>query len=110
MEALPVGSKPFAEYTQGKALAILRGALLTIGTEDAKLYRTHDFRRGHAKDLQMNGASLYEILCAGEWRSPAFLEYLDLMELEKGVVVEAHLVESSSEGGDEDETFATPSG
>ena len=48
-------------------------------------------------------------MCWGVER-PSILEYLDLMELEKGAVVEAHLVESSSEGGDEDETFATPSG
>ena len=43
------------------------------------------------------GASLYEILKAGEWSSPAFLSYLDLHELEKEAVVEAHLDESDDE-------------
>ena len=67
------------------------------GVDCSASYRTHDLRRGHAKDLQVNGATLYEILAAGEWRSPAFLSYLDLAELERDVVVEAHLDESSSE-------------
>ena len=70
-----------------------------LDIEGAKSYRTHDLRRGHAEDLEMGGASLFEILSAGEWRSPAFLTYLDLHELEKGAVVEAHLEESSSEDG-----------
>ena len=34
---------------------------------------------------------------AGEWRSPAFLKYLDVMELESAAVVEAHLEEESDE-------------
>jgi hypothetical protein len=43
----------------------------------AASYGTHDIRRGHAKDLQMSGASLAETLAAGQWRSPAFMKYLD---------------------------------
>ena len=50
---------------------------------DAKLYGTHDFRRGHAEDLRQCGASLAEILLAGQWKSAAFLKYLDEAELEK---------------------------
>ena len=55
----------------------------------ATSYGTHDIRRGHAKDLQMSGASLAEILAAGQWRSPAFMKYLDQSELEQGVALEA---------------------
>ena len=57
-------------------------------------YRTHDMRRGHALDLQLAGKPLYEILQAGEWRSPAFLAYLDKYTLEAAAVVEAHVDES----------------
>ena len=64
---------------------------------EAKHYRTHDLRRGHAKDLVQKGANLCEILSAGEWRSPAFLSYIDYCELERGAVAEAHYNESSSE-------------
>ena len=43
------------------------------------------------------GAPLWKILEAGEWRSPAFLTYLDINRLEADVVVQAHLDESDSD-------------
>eukprot|EP00973_Karenia_brevis_P068051 9467458-Karenia_brevis.AAC.1 len=55
---------------------------------EAHLYATHDFRRGHAKDLQLSGAPLSEILEAGRWRSPAFLRYLDLNQLDCDLVIQ----------------------
>ena len=65
----------------------------------------------------MRGASLREILNAGhalhdfcymwlvvigpafrgEWRSPTFLDYLDIMQLERDAVIEAHMDESDEE-------------
>jgi hypothetical protein len=54
-------------------------------------------RRGHARDLQSAGACLKEILAAGEWRSPAFLRYLDIDALESDLVVDAHMCESSDD-------------
>ena len=43
------------------------------------------------------GASLYEILEAGEWSSPAFMKYLDYHRLEAEVVLQAHVDESDDE-------------
>ena len=40
-------------------------------------------------DLVESGAWLWEILQAGEWRSPAFLAYLDCDQLESGAAMEA---------------------
>ena len=97
---LPVGAKPFARFSPATALAVLRGFLAKDDVPEAKFYRTHDLRRGHARDLQKSGSSLVEILQAGEWRSPAFLTYLDKAQLETDAVIEAHLAESS---GGEDE-------
>ena len=70
-------------------------------------FRTQDLRRGHALDLQLSGAPLWAILSAGEWKSPAFLQYLDMHRLETELVVQAHLDESEGEGdvvvvGDQD--------
>ena len=45
----------------------------------------------------MTGAPLWQILAAGEWRSPAFLEYLDKHKLEVDAVVQAHVDESDGE-------------
>jgi len=96
-EDMQIGHKPFAKMTPASALARLRCFLRELDVADAHKYRTHDWRRGHAKDMQMNGSTLYQILMAGEWRSPSFMSYMDLMELEMGATMEAHMAESSSE-------------
>ena len=48
-------------------------------------------------DLQLSGAPLAEILAAGEWRSPAFMKYLNMHQLKEDLVVQAHLEESEPE-------------
>ena len=45
----------------------------------------------------MPGAPLWAILSAGDWSSPAFMDYLDKWRLEKDVVMQAHLDESDCE-------------
>ena len=82
--------------------------LRALGIQNATSQRTHDLRRGHAKDLQLSNAPLSVILRAGEWRctdptigcalrsarararlrSCAFLAYLDEHELERDATVE----------------------
>ena len=91
------GAMPFSQFDGASALAILRGWLGCLGIKQADQYRTHDIRRGHARDLQKRGATLCEILSAGEWRSAAFLSYLDRVELECGATMESHINESSDE-------------
>ena len=96
---LPVGHQPFANLSLNAVLVGLRNRLALLGVADAACYRSHDFRRGHARDLQARGASLFEILEAGEWRSPAFLKYLNVCELERDVALQAHLDDSSGDEG-----------
>ena len=86
-EKFPVGTKPFQDITPAKSLKTLRMLLGKLCVNDAFAYRCHDIRRGHANDMLQRGRSLYEILMAGEWRSPAFMTYIDMCELEKGAVV-----------------------
>ena len=64
---------------------------------NAAMYGTHDFRRGHAKDLQDSGAPLAVILAAGEWKGRAVVSYMDLSELERDVALEASML-SDGEG------------
>ena len=45
----------------------------------------------------VSGAPLWEILAAGEWRSPAFLTYLDMHQLETDLVIQAHVEDSDEE-------------
>ena len=91
------GAKPFADWSGEVALRTLRRRLQIVGVSDAPSYILHDMRRGHAQDLLDRGAHLREILMAGEWKSPAFLAYLDWSSLEAGAVMEAHLDESDEE-------------
>jgi len=91
------GVKLFDGITPAFALGALRDMLSLLQVPQADMYRTHDLRRGHALDLQLSGAPLWEILAAGEWRSPAFLKYLDQHRLEIDLVVQAHCDESDGD-------------
>lgn len=46
------------------------------------------------------GAPLWKILEAGQWRSPAFLKYLDMNSLDTELVAQAHCDESDSDDED----------
>ena len=78
-------------------LAKLKGRLQKLGVPEAWDYRAQNFRRGHADDLKRTGKSLKEILQAGECRSPAFPQYLDLADLEHDLVVSTRIDESSGD-------------
>lgn len=97
-QQLAAGSQPFAQWRPSRATEMLRRRLRDIGVESHESYTLHAFRRGHAQDLVASGSSAAEILRAGEWRSCAFLQYLDVDSLECQAVVEAHLAESSDSG------------
>ena len=71
-----------------------------LGVEEANIYATHAFRRGHARQLLLDGARLCEILAAGEWASSAFRKYIDEEKLEHDAVMEAHVYASESSGQD----------
>ena len=48
----------FGGFTAAGANSALKDMLGKIGIPKAKEYRTHDIRRGHARDLQLSGASV----------------------------------------------------
>lgn len=69
--ACPKGARLFEGITAAEALATLRHMLEQIGVKRPHLYRLHDIRRGHAKDLQLSGqlnacAVLPGTVCAHE--------------------------------------------
>ena len=53
------------------------------------------------QDLRRNGARLGEILRAGDWKSPAFLQYLDAEQLEMERVAEGQLDDELCSDDDE---------
>ena len=102
VNTLAHGTPLFTGWTAPTALVELRRLLGVTGVRHAELYWCHDIRRGHALDLQLAGSPLHEILAAGEWRSPAFLQYLDRHALERDMVHEAQGLEDALDSdGDE---------
>ena len=57
------GQRLFEGITAASALAALREMLEDLRVPNAGSYRTHDFRRGHALDLQLSGARLVSCVC-----------------------------------------------
>ena len=88
-EKLMPGEQPWGDISPDRARAHLRASLAALRVPDHACYGTHDFRRGHAKDLQQSGAPLATVLAAGEWKSRAVKQYLDLGELECDLALEA---------------------
>lgn len=94
----PLGTQPFARLCAQKSINELRRRLAIVGVANSAEYILQDFRRGHAQDLVLGGARLNAILAAGQWRSAAFLKYIDVAELEARAVLEAHFALSDNEG------------
>ena len=55
VDQCPPGAALFGGITAADALSTLRAMLSAMGVQDAAAYGTHDFRRGHALDLQLSG-------------------------------------------------------
>jgi len=53
------GTALFGGFTAAEANSALKDMLGKIGVAKAKEYRTHDIRRGHARDLQLSGVLGY---------------------------------------------------
>ena len=57
--SLACGQGLFSGITPQHALSSLRQWLVELGAPRAREFRTHDFRRGHAKDLQLSGVATH---------------------------------------------------
>jgi hypothetical protein len=96
-----LGCGPFACLKSARVLLALRNLFVELEIPNARVYRTHDFRRGHAEDLKRCGARLYEIPAAGDWSSAAFILYLDKERLARDAVAEAYAGFSNPEPEEE---------
>ena len=92
-KSVPLGVQPFVSLSKNQAVCTLRQMLHIAEVPGFNTYWCHDLRRGHARDMQARGRPLWEILKAGEWRSAAFLEYLDRESLNNDAVNQAHIEE-----------------
>ena len=91
------GEQPCVHLNAQAAMQTLRLRLAAMGAERPQEFVLHDFRRGHADDLREKGSTLNMILSAGEWKSAAFMSYINSADLERRVILEAHFVASDEE-------------
>ena len=85
---------------KNKAIRIVRHALAVVGIRNTAAYGTHDFRRGHAYDMLVSGATLAAILFAGGWKSARSLpSYLPGEIVERKAALQAELEASDSDSG-----------
>ena len=64
-----MGSQPFAMVSGRDGNHLSRPLLYLLWVADASKYRSHDLRRGHAKDLLEAGSPREVILVKGDWSS-----------------------------------------
>ena len=55
----------------------IKAVLAKIGIEFAQSYTSHGFRRGASQELEEKGPQISVIATVGEWRSLAFLGYVE---------------------------------
>ena len=88
IQSMNEGHQPIAKISANRANSELRRRLYEMKVESAWSYCTHDFRRGHAVDLQRGGASLCTILEAGQWKTKSFADYQKMHLVEADAVLE----------------------
>jgi hypothetical protein len=85
---LPDGHQPWKNISPAQARRRLRELLQRFQVANALKFGTQDFRRGHAEDMRKMGCTLAEILRAGQWRSAAFMTYMDEAGIDKASLSE----------------------
>ena len=78
-------------------LATLRKILKALNVDRPEEFTFKAFRAGHATALAEEGKSIGDILNAGEWRSAAFLSYIDEDIVDASQVLEQVLCDSDCE-------------
>ena len=86
----------------------LRHFLGILQVEDADKVSSHGFRRGSAEEIFSRGGRLADILVAGDWRSPAFMEYLDRESVEEAAVLQSILDRDDAAPVLQESSFCAP--
>ena len=90
-------ASPLWELTSDQALKQLRRLLALLAVPNAQKYTLKAFRAGKATALAASGKSLGVILAVGEWRSSAFLSYVDTDAVDHAQLLDQTLAASDAE-------------
>jgi len=97
-EPLDIGTAPWARFTANRVRDSIRSCLGSLRVPNASLYGTHDFRRGHACDLQEAGVPIDQIRVVGHWaRVQSMKPYLEIPGLEQSLVLEVAIQSDDEE-------------
>ena len=83
--------------TSDAALRTLRRLLTLCSVPRPEAYTLKAYRAGKATALASAGKSLGDILSAGEWRSSAFLSYVDTDVVDHAQILDQTLAASDEE-------------
>jgi hypothetical protein len=72
----PVGA-PLFGFSQAQFTHAVKRALMLLEVPGAVRFSLKAFRAGRATELAKKGVPIGKILQAGEWKSSAFLRYID---------------------------------
>jgi hypothetical protein len=65
------------DFTASQFVCAIKRALTLLSIDGAHMFTPKAFRAGRATELASKGVPIGQILKAGEWRSSAFLRYVD---------------------------------
>jgi len=97
IKKMDVGHTPLQGLNLRRFNEELRTRLVHNKIAKGRLFSSHDFRRGHSKDLTDKGSNIGQILAAGQWSSTAFMAYQNKQEIETKAVKALHEVDDSEE-------------
>ena len=90
-------ASPLWQLTAATALKQLRRLLTLAAVPNAQLYTLKAFRAGKATELAASSKALGTILAAGEWKSSAFLAYVDTDAVDQAQLLDQTLAASDDE-------------
>ena len=74
------GEKLFSSFPAASVNTALKAVRAKLLAEHAEKYSSHGFRRGSAQELKETGSQWAAIATLGDWKSLAFLGYVDLAD------------------------------
>ena len=72
------GEELFSGFTPQNVNTTIKAVLHKLGVPHADCYTSHGYRRGAAQELKERGCQWPIVASLGEWRSLAFMGYLDI--------------------------------
>ena len=88
---------PLWSFTPATALHALKRMLVLVNAPEPSGFTLKTFRAGRATALAAQGKSLGTILQAGEWRSSAFMNYVDMDTVDNSQLLNQTLALSDEE-------------